>query len=232
MYLTRYEQTASYFGDKLVLEHSYDSAQLLIDGDIITTFNGKEACRQRPDDSIVFTVPQWRGLRWIRLFGGPFGVTHTNRKVWKGGVETHSILYRGDVCKRLVTTKHVCGKMVRDAANTTYVSYELQEIYVPDDSRPRLRTLTDVGERQVTEAIEKLVEEVTHSSVLQALKGATKTSGHYSVNYQYGFEILYNRRSLEYVQKDTTVDDVIRSAKKRKYWIANEINAECEYSKL
>jgi hypothetical protein len=224
MYLTPYEQTASYFGDKLVLEYSYDSAQLLIDGDIITTFRGKEACRQRPDNSVVFTVPHWRGQRWLRLFGGRLGVTHTSRRVWKGGVETHSILHRGDAFERLVTTKHVCGKTVRN------VSYDL-EIYVPDDSRPRLRTLTDVGERQVKEAIEKLVEDVTHSSVLQALKGATKTSGYCSINYQYGFEILYNRRSLEYVQ-NTTVDDVVKSAKKRKYWIANKINAECEYSKL
>jgi hypothetical protein len=228
MYIRPHKKTLEVFEGRLLLESSYDSAQILIGGDVITTFHGREACRQHPDDTMLFTVPKWRGLRWIRHFGGDLGVWGTKRKPWRGGVEEHFVLQRA--YDNLITAKHVCAQIKKDTS-LLYDRWDLDKIYVPDSSVPRRRTLTDVGERQVEDAIEKLANDLTDASVVDALKGTPRKAGHYSIMYEYGFTRLFEARSFEYV-KEETIDQVIKAAKKRKYWIADKIDAECEYSKL
>jgi hypothetical protein len=210
---------------------SFDSAQILIDSDIVTTYCGKEACRQRPDNTVEFTVPYWRGQRWIRLFGERFGVCSTKFTPWAGGLEARFTLYCNST---LVTTSKICGVIVpdEDPDNKAYASYPLEKIHVPEESVPRRKTLTPTGRRQLKEATEKFLDEVTHNKMVDTLKGIPSHSSYWRVQYKQRFQRLWEIRSTTVFHKDTTIDDVAKAAELHKYWIAEKISAECEFSKV
>ena len=228
MWFDDYTRTKARFEGKLLIEGSWDSAQLLIGDDIVTTYCGKEACRQTPDNKFVMTVPLRRGQRWLRLFGRRVDVHCSAHKPWKGGVESHMILHKGADLGGFRTTGLLCGHV----KETAPYSWSPAEIHVPDSAIPRKKTLTDVGARQIEEEIEKFMNDITDSLVIKALKNGAQHHGYYNVKYRYGFERVFDTRSLERVQKDTTIDDIVEQARRRKFWIGEQINAECEYSKL
>jgi hypothetical protein len=117
-------------------------------------------------------------------------------------------------------------------STTPYESYDIADIYVPEESVPRRKTLTPTGQRQVKEAIEKLIDDTGHNAVLESLKGISVGSNYYRVKYRYHFERFWEERSMSFLHKDQKIDDVVKAAKRRKYWIAEQINAECEFSKV
>lgn len=231
MYLTSYENSRRWLDGRVLREMSYDSAQILDGQDVVTTFHGKEAVRHSPDNTLKFTVPETRGLRWLSQFGTMCGLDKTKRKAWDGEVDSHFVLSSGVRASIHTTGTFKCS--IYDATEGGYYGYKIKELWVPPESRPRKKVLTKAGEAQLKAYMKGVLEKATHEAALRKLKGvgahAFPVASAATLIYQLSTagkpklstpDVKYGFRDIEHIKRAMT---------KARYLIADFIKAEVEY---
>lgn len=231
MYITDYKKNLEWLKGKILREESYDSAQILAGEDIITTFRGYEAVRHRPDNSIQVTVPKYRGMRWLRLFGAYYGICHTRKTEWNGHIEGHFVLKLNSGEKILTTGKFEV--QAKEKPGSSWGEHIATKPVVDYDWRPRKKVLTARGKEQLEEYIKTTFNKAAHEFAVAKLKN-TPIRDHSKFTCD---SLMHN---LEAAGKPTlatannywgyqNLDQLKRVMNRARYRIAEMIGAEIEY---
>ena len=183
-YFTPYETLSEQMRDRLLLERSHSCACIKEGSDFVFTYQGIEAVRQRPDNALLVTIPQWTGIHWKQNFGFLYRQILQRHVPWRGRLEKH---------RKVVTLKPPPQFKSLDAfrefatlpsnrvtlLTTGQIAVDVdirphgtcKEVRVPDSAKPRLKLLTDEGKYQLKHRMDEMISMLLNDKALQALKG-------------------------------------------------------------
>jgi len=156
------------YPNALLLTQRYDQAIIRDGEEFVCTFDNVEAVRFKKDGSLLYTLPNQRGIRWINELAYPTGIFGTRLLLWRGGLETHTALKRPklDLAIPSDATNYQRYKLIRQVGNYDEIRTTKTFLYHPDGQRfevpetsvPRRKTLTAEGKEMLDAGVRLLKE--------------------------------------------------------------------------